>query len=55
MRDASMSGIAMSFSELMKIVPKGFIQSVTNPFPASNCNMKVPKIAPSSIPIKIFQ
>jgi len=37
------------------MLPKGFIQSATNPLPPSTCNITNPNINPITIPIKIFQ
>ena len=40
---------------LIPVDVSGFIQSATNPFPPSTCNIIKPKTIPSIIPIKIFQ
>ena len=53
--DANINGIAISFKELIKIVPKGFIQSDMKSFPKSKFVIIKPKTTPSAIPIKIFQ
>ena len=54
-RDASINGIAINFNELIKIVPKGFIQSDIKSFPKSKFDIIRPKTTPSAIPINIFQ
>ncbi len=54
-KDAKINGTAMSFKRLMKMVPKGEIQSVTKPFPPSTVFIIKPKMIPRTIPIIIFQ
>ena len=54
-KEANIKGTAINFKRLIKIVPKGLIQSVTNPFPPATEFITNPKAIPSTIPIKIFQ
>ena len=54
-KDASINGTAINFKRLIKIVPKGLIQSVTKPLPPSTVFIIKPKMIPKIIPIKIFQ
>ena len=54
-KDARIKGIAMSFSELMKIVPKGLIQLVMRIVPPLIVLIKKPNTTPATIPIKIFK
>ena len=54
-KEASIKGTAINFKRLIKIVPKGLIQSVTKPFPPAMEFIKNPKTIPRTIPIKIFQ
>ena len=54
-KDARIKGIAMSFSELMKIVPKGLIQLVIKIVPPLIVLMKKPNTTPATMPIKIFK
>ena len=53
--DANINGTAINFKRLIKILPKGAIQSPTNPLPPSTLFIKKPKMIPKTIPIIIFQ
>ena len=54
-KDASIKGTAISFNELMNIVPKGLIQFEINSFPPSMfVNIKA-NITPKTIPRIICQ
>ena len=53
-KEATIKGIAISFSKLTKMVPKGFIQSMVKDFPPSTFIIINPKTTPRIIPIKIF-
>ena len=52
---ASINGIAINFKELIKMVPKGFIQSLTKSFPHSKFVIMRAKTTPKTIPINILQ
>lgn len=54
-KEARIKGIAMSFSNFTKMVPKGLIQLATNVAPPSSVVIPNPKRIPTIIPIKIFQ
>ena len=47
-REARIKGIAISFRELIKIVPKGFIQSDIKSFPNSKLDIIKPKRTPNA-------
>ena len=53
--DARIKGTAINFKTLIKIVPKGFIQSTITCFPKLNCVITIPNNTPKDIPIKICQ
>ena len=53
-KDARINGMAISLSELMKIVPKGLIQFVTKIVPPLYVLIKNPNRTPTTIPIIIF-
>ena len=54
-KEASIRGTAMSFRELMKIVPKGFIKSDTKSGPQLKLTIIKANNTPKNIPISIFQ
>ena len=53
--EARINGIAINFKELIKIVPNGLIQLVTNVLPPENELSNKPIKIPKTIPIIIFQ
>ena len=53
--EARINGIAINFKELIKIVPNGLIQLVTNILPTENELSNKPIKIPKTIPIIIFQ
>ena len=53
-KDANTNGTAMSFNSLTKIVPKGLMNSVVNPFQPITLDNK-PQIRPKNKPITICQ
>ena len=53
-REATIKGIAISLSILMKMVPNGLIQSITH-CPIPNATAIEPRPMPATIPINICQ
>ena len=54
-KDAKIKGTAITFNALMKILPKGLIQSIANDLPKGNWINTMATKTPIAIPSKIFQ
>jgi len=52
--ETKISGTAINFKRLIKIVPQGLIQSIVN-FSNPRVTASIPHIIPITIPINIFQ